>query len=187
MSTNQLSRERLIEAATSLIEQSGGDLGAITSRAIAKRAGMGAALINYHFGGKEALIEACVQRMIRKVIVAFDTGTDAPAGPRRLSEWAIRVFDFLFEHPAVARLSILGDMMAPQAEDNTALSARGFAAALTVVDKQLAFSLVAVMQSAFLRWKADPAFTGMDLGGREARHQYIAALVASLWRGYHAD
>ena len=51
------SKETIMEAAISLIEEKGDCLEEITMREISKRAGVGLGLINYHFENKEKLIE----------------------------------------------------------------------------------------------------------------------------------
>ena len=53
-------KERIINAATELIEKSGGEVKNITARAIAERSGVALGLINYHFESKENLIAICV-------------------------------------------------------------------------------------------------------------------------------
>ena len=48
-------KEAIITAATELIEQSGGDINAITARSIDEKSGVALGFINYHFESKEIL------------------------------------------------------------------------------------------------------------------------------------
>ncbi|MEE9383090.1 MAG: TetR family transcriptional regulator [Nannocystaceae bacterium] len=54
----EATRARLVNAAKHLIAEQG--WAAATSRAIAAQAGVNAALINYHFGGKAKLLSASI-------------------------------------------------------------------------------------------------------------------------------
>jgi AcrR family transcriptional regulator len=56
------SRARILEAAGQLFADRGYD--GVSVRALAKRAGVNAAAINYHFGGKEGLYHAVIRKLI---------------------------------------------------------------------------------------------------------------------------
>jgi len=56
------SRARIVEAAGELFAERGFD--GVPVRELAKRAGVNAAAINYHFGGKEALYHAVLRKLI---------------------------------------------------------------------------------------------------------------------------
>jgi AcrR family transcriptional regulator len=75
-------RERIIESAAALIEESGGDVTRIPARSVAARAGVALGLINYYFGSKEKLVAECVARIIRRVILGFDTSKSYPDDAR---------------------------------------------------------------------------------------------------------
>jgi AcrR family transcriptional regulator len=105
-------KENIIEVTTELIRQSGGDINDITIRMIAEKANVGTGLINYHFQSKENLITLCVQRIIENVVMEFSPLDRHYQNDReRLTDWAIQVFDFLFENKAISRISILGDLL----------------------------------------------------------------------------
>jgi len=78
-------------------------LGAASVRAIAGRAGVTAAMINYYFGGKRALYDAVVAeaegRLLERLAPAFEAGR--PGLPSRL---AGAYFDFLAEDHDLQRL-----------------------------------------------------------------------------------
>ncbi len=113
-------KERIIEVTTKLIERCDGNAKSITARMIAEKAGIGLGLINYHFGSKENLITECVQRIIGKVVTEFRMTECFETDKERLTACAIRVFDFLFEHSAISRISILDDLQNFTATCNSA-------------------------------------------------------------------
>jgi len=95
-------RDRILAAAKTEFASNG--LKGSSVRAIGKRAGVTAAMINYYFGGKRALYEVLVEqalsRLVERLSEAFVTNesTDLPA---RL---AGVYFDFLFEEHEFQRL-----------------------------------------------------------------------------------
>jgi TetR/AcrR family fatty acid metabolism transcriptional regulator len=58
---NEMTRDKIIAAARELFEEKGFD--STTVREIAAGAGVNVALINYHFGSKDALLEALIEEM----------------------------------------------------------------------------------------------------------------------------
>lgn len=179
-------KERIIEVTTALIEQHNGNTKNITARIIAEKSNVGLGLINYHFGSKDNLITACVQRIIGKVIAGFDIRTEYASDKERLTASATYVFDFLFEHKAISRISILGDLQDYTVDCNSVLSQRGFMLALQneIADKDksiLSFVLTAAMQVAFLGSEAVKALMGYDFTKQEDRAAYIEKLVSLLF------
>ncbi|MDO4356395.1 MAG: TetR/AcrR family transcriptional regulator [Clostridia bacterium] len=181
-------KERIIAATTELIEQSEGDVECITARAIAERANVCLGLINYHFGCKENLITVCVQRIICHVVAGMEMAQDCGSDRQRLTIWATHVFDFLFEHSAISRLSILGDLRNYTEDCNSVRTQRGFVRSMTEdVDEAdrpfAAFVLTAAMQAAFLGRDAAQAVLGYDFARPEDRRAYIERLVNGLFDG----
>ena len=182
-------KERIMAAATALIENGSGDIAAITTRAIAKEAGVGASLVNYHFQSKDHLITLCVQRMIAQVVAGFKTDSPPSQTDRqRLTDWAARVFDFLFENASLSRISILGDLAAYTPDCNAVHTQLGFTLAMTgrtpPGDRDmLAFVLTAAMQVAFLAGDVGAERVGADFSTREGRRAWIARLTALLYGG----
>jgi AcrR family transcriptional regulator len=183
-------KERIIEAATSLIAESEGDVSEISTRAIAEKAGVGVGLINYHFQAKDSLIEICVERMIGDVIAAFASDTKKLSQVESLKHSAKMVMDFLIENPAVARISILADCKTPKTEDNTmksVMSANAKIGNLGLSDKEkfiLSFALTAAMQALFLRKDQSGDVFGYDINIKEQRDTVLDLLIDSLFGGY---
>ncbi len=179
-------KENIIETTTKLIEQYDGDTKSITARMIAKEAGIGLGLINYHFGSKENLITICVQRIISKTIAGFDMNGEYKTDKERLTACATYVFDFLFDHSAISRISILGDFQNYSSTCNTVRSQQGFMLSLTkdIKDEDkpmIAFILTSAMQVAFLGSETLSKVLGYDFTKSEDRSAYIEKLVSVLF------
>lgn len=176
-------KETIIQTTIALIEEKGEDLDKITVREISKRAGVGLGLVNYHFRNKDKLIELCVERIINKIVEQFQSMQEKTEGftPfEKLDYLGNMTFDFLFEHYAISRISVLSDMQNPKADDNTR---RTYAAYLPLVAacrpdwdeqtiKRKTFCLITVMQQAFLRDKMTSMMLDIDLGQKENRRAW---------------
>ena len=187
-------KEAIITAATELIEQSGGDINAITARSIAEKSGVALGLLNYHFESKENLVSICVQRIINKVLMGFspdkkDYGAeDGLTDKERLISFAQQTFDFLYDNYAIVKISILSDFKDYQPRSNSSLTQLGFHLAIrsniTESKKQLiAFSLASIMQTAFLSGNNSKAITGYNLGEKSERDLFISDTVTMLMEG----
>lgn len=186
MKKNENVKERIIEVTTGLIEQYNGDTKRITARMIAEQAGIGLGLINYHFGSKDKLITECVQRIIGKVVAGFQMEKQFETDKERLKAWATYVFNFLFEHSAISRISILGDFENYSANCNSVLTQRGFMHSLkenfSDGDKSiLIFILTSAMQVAFLGTETVKEVLGYDFTKLEDRVAYIEKVVDVLF------
>ena len=114
-------KEAIIQATIKLIEEKGEHLEEVTVREICKRAGVGLGLVNYHFGNKDKLIEQCIERMINGTVEHFQNireKTDGFTPFEKLEYLGNMTLDFLFEHYAVSKISILTDMQSPKEGDN---------------------------------------------------------------------
>ena len=196
MGNKEQVKEAIICATTELIQESGGDVDAITARAIADRSRVALGLINYHFGTKENLIAVCVQRIISKVLMNFApdkvdySAKDGLTDKERLIFFARQTYDFLFENYAMIRISILSDFRDYQPRSNSAYTQLGFRYALRgdipESRKQLvAFSLTSILQTAFLCGENAKAITGYDLTNKAERDQFVSDTVSMLMEGIY--
>lgn len=181
-------KESIIQAAISLIREKGDRLDDITVREICKKAGVGLGLVNYHFGNKDRLIEQCVEQMISSMIVRFQDlqkGTQDMLPFERLDYLGIMTLNFLFEHEAISRISILTDMQTPKEDDNTF---RTYAAYLPLVSacrpdwdedtvKRKTFCLITAMQQTFLRHETVSRMLGISLNTQEARRAFHTQIL----------
>lgn len=191
MSDNEKTKQHIIEITTELLKEYNGDTRQITSRLIARKAGIGLGSINYFFGSKENLITECIQKSINEMLIGFApditdcTKDDGLSDKARLLSWACQTFDFLFSNQAVAAISIAGDMQNYTVDCNSVYTQRGFAFALRkVLDKQagrlLAFILVSAIQTAFLARDHAKEIIGYDLYSKKERDLFIADTIAML-------
>ncbi|MCI8373107.1 MAG: TetR/AcrR family transcriptional regulator [Lachnospiraceae bacterium] len=188
MDKNANVKNHIIEVTTELIEQYNGNIREITARMITAKADVGLGLINYHFGSKEKLITECVQRIIGNVISDFQMTKQYETDQERLTACAAYVFHFLFEHSAISRVSILGDLQNYTKNCNSVLTQRGFSLSLKqdLADEDksmLVFILTAAMQTAFLGSKTVKQLLGYDFTKSEDRAAYIGKLVHILFAG----
>lgn len=188
MSKNENVKEHIIEVTTELIEKYNGETKKITARMIAEKAEVGLGLINYHFGSKDNLITECVQRIIGEVVSGFHMEQEFLSDKERLIAWATYVFDFLFEHSAISRISILGDFQNYSQDSNSIYTQYGFAKSLNsdISEKDktmLMFILTAAMQVAFLGSATVNQILGYDFTKKKDRAKYIEKLVDILFEG----
>ncbi len=177
------SKEAIMQATIGLIEENGEHLEEITVREICKRAGVGLGLVNYHFGNKDKLIEQCVERIINGIVEQFQNireKTERLTPFEKLEYLGNMTLDFLFEHYAVSRISVLTDMQTPKCNDN---ASRTYAAYLPLVAacrpdwdestvKRKTFCLITVMQQMFLRYETISQMLSVDLRKRENRRAF---------------
>lgn len=177
-------KEAIIQETIKLIEEKGEHLDEITVREICKRAGVGLGLVNYHFGNKDKLIE----RMINGTVERFQNIREKTEGftPfEKLEYLGNMTLDFLFEHCAVSKISVLTDMQSPKEGDNTY---RTYAAYLPLVAacrpdfdeaaiNRKTLYLITIMQQMFLRYETISKTLGIDLSKRENRKIFHAQVL----------
>ena len=106
----------------------------------------------------------------------------------RLTACAIYVFDFLFEHSAISRISILSDLQNYTKNCNSVLTQRGFSLSLKndLANKDTSmfvFILTAAMQTAFLGSETVNQLLHYDFTKAEDRTAYISKLIDILFKG----
>lgn len=181
-------KEAMIQATITLIEEKGEHLDEITVREICKKANVGLGLVNYHFGSKDKLIELCVERMVNRIVEQFQNiskKTENLIPFEKLNYLGNMTLNFLFEHYAVSKISILTDMQTPKVNDNTH---RTYTAYLPLISacrpdwdeetvKRKAFCLITIMQQAFLRHETITQMLGIDLKKEEVRRTFHTQIL----------
>ena len=182
------SKETIIQATIELINEKGDRLNEITVREICKKSGVGLGLVNYHFGNKEKLIEVCTERIINGIVEQFQNmqeKTQELTPFEKLEYLGNITLNYLFEHEAVSRVSILTDMQTPKEKDNTN---RTYAAYLPLISacrpdwsketvQRKTFCLITIMQQIFLRHKAVSSILGVDLNSEKDRKELHAHIL----------
>lgn len=181
-------KETIIQVTIALIEEKGEDLETITVREICKRAKVGLGLVNYHFGNKDKLIELCIERIINGIVERFQSIREKTEGftPfEKLEYLGNMTLDFLFEHYAISKISVLTDMKNPKPDDNTH---RTYAAYLPLVAacrpdwdehtvKRKTFYLISVMQQTFLRYETTSMILDIDLSQKANRRVWHTQIL----------
>ncbi len=184
-------KESIIQATMDLIEEKGENIATITMREICKKAEVGLGLINYYFENKEKLIDLCVERIINGIVDKFvmiceQTKDCTPY--ERLDRLGNMTLTFLFEHYAVAKISVMTDMRNPKEDDNTH---RTYLAFLPLVAacrpdwdsdkiKRVTFCLIISMQQAFLRHEIILQTCGINLKNAEERKRYHSQILKDI-------
>ncbi|MFR1973349.1 MAG: TetR/AcrR family transcriptional regulator [Oscillospiraceae bacterium] len=191
-------KEAIIQATIKLIEENGEHLEEITVRDICKNAGVGLGLVNYHFGSKDKLIEACVERIINGIVERFQNIREEIEGLssfEKLEYLGNMTLDFLFEHAAVSRISVLTDMQSPKECDNTY---RTYAAYLSLVSacrpdwdtatvRRKTFCLITIMQQTFLRHETISKMLNIDLSQKIIVAPFTRRYFTTFWRCNHEN
>lgn len=176
-------KESIIQAAIQLIEEKGEHLEDVTVREICKKAGVGLGLVNYHFGNKDQLIEQCIERMINETVEHFQNireKTDGFTPFEKLEYLGNMTLDFLFEHHAISRISVLTDMQNPKENDNTTRTYTAYLPLVAACRPDLneeevgrkTLYLITVMQQIFLRYEIISQILRIDLRQKENRQHF---------------
>lgn len=182
------SKEMIMQAAIDLINEKGGQTDGITVREICKKANVGLGLVNYHFGNKDNLIELCVERIVNRIVDEFGSireKTEKLTAFDKLEYLGNMTFTFLFEHYAVAKISILSDMRMPKEDDNTH---RTYLAYLPLMSacrpdwdretlERKTFYLITVMQQSFLRHEVIRRLYGINLTVQKEREEFHSTIL----------
>jgi TetR/AcrR family transcriptional regulator len=97
-------RSALLEAARACIVELG--YAAASTKDIAQRAGVNPAMINYYFGGKAALAEACFRETIEPLRQRLDAFSQAPDGGGSLMGFLRAYMATLAANPWIARIVV---------------------------------------------------------------------------------
>lgn len=184
-------KEAIVQATISIIEEKGERLNTITVREICKRAEVGLGLVNYYFENKDNLIAFCVEKIINGIVEKFAAireQTKSLTPFEKLDFLGNMTLDFLFDHYAVSKISILTDMQAPKEDDNTH---RTYSAYLPLVSacrpdweeskvKRMTYCLITAMQQAFLRSEVLLVSQGVNLRNKTERKRFHRQLLQDI-------
>jgi AcrR family transcriptional regulator len=185
-------KEKIVDATIELIGKSA-SIESVTIRDIAAKAGVGVGLINYHFQTKENLINQCVQKIIGNVISRFDVMyqglTMEPLDKLRFLTKA--TCTFLAQNQGISRISILSDLFAGNASDNTAQTIEAYLPVIKEIwgdkktEEEIFLSthiLIGALQSAFLRRNVFMQSTKIDFFDKEQRERIIDMIIDTIFK-----
>ncbi|MBN1892017.1 MAG: TetR/AcrR family transcriptional regulator [Clostridiales bacterium] len=155
----------------------------VTVREVARRAGVGTGLINYHFASKDAMMMEAFGKALSGVALRQSTATtglqDDPRSQLRqmLSEWMEMGAEHFYLIRLAARFELTeGDMITP-------LFILPLILQITKkeepIAKMIAFSMISNIQAAALRREQFRKYMGLDILDRRDRERYIDWLLES--------
>lgn len=184
--TDLETREKIMKCTLELVK-SEKDYSKITIRRIVSAAGVSLSAVNYHFGSKERLINEVIEKPIFEFLSSgVNPYEKYAADPVKMLKEAVKLpARYLAENPNISRVSILSDMTAPIDSDltgqtiNYLMPAAG--AALPGMDEKAIglelWSLISLIQTAFLRSRAFSRMTGVDFFSDEDRDAFLEKYV----------
>lgn len=183
-------RERIVAAARAEFAERG--YGAASVRSLAERAGTTAAMINYYFGGKQALYDTVVAEAQARLLARLSTAVASDAGEGLPVRLALAYFDFLVEERELQRLLLRqmldrGDDLRARAEEVVgplrSLLEQHFGD--REVARELAVSVFAAISGYFIYEPVLGAFMGRDPLSPESlalRREHIRELTSLIER-----
>lgn len=177
-------KEKIIDVTIGLIKEKNGVIDKITIRDIAKRANVGVGLINYHFQSKKNLLDICVRQIIGEVIAQSKPDMANLSAMDRLKCSVKIPIDFLMNNPEISKISILGDFMQGNNNDNTfqTLSKYYYHACNLGETDDTFFKTVFLihgLQGIFLRWELYK--DKFDFSDKTQRNKLIDSLVEKIF------
>lgn len=184
-------KNAIIQATIDLIEEKGENIDTITVREICNKAEVGLGLINYYFGNKDKLIDFCVEKIINGIVEKLNLmceQTKDCTPYEILDRLGNMTLTFLFEHYAVAKISIMTDMRAPKENDNTHRTYLAFLPLVIACHpdwdnekvKRKTYCLITAMQQTFLRHEIIRLTQGVDLRNTEERKAYYSQMLKDI-------
>ena len=178
-------RERIVRAALAVLDETD-DVGRVTVRRIAERAGVAVGANNYHFGSKDDLLNEAVtgemERLAERWTGGFGRYERDPVGSLRAMLRGLAAV--VARYPKYARISVSHELLhGNMGTARMLLPAlrEAFGSARTELElRVIALQLVAPMQVAFLRESVFREFAGVEMRDDRARDGLLDALVNNL-------
>ena len=177
-------RSHIIETAIDIIRETQ-DVGKITVRQIAQRAGIGVGLINYYYDSKDQLLSVAIGEIMSRLAsdIAFDNGANETDSVAKLKNMIKRLYTFSAEYESLIRFSLLqciqnGDMGAELSivpvlreifKDTDEMQLR-----------IIALQIILPIQAVSLSPAAFRMYSGIDLYNEIERNKFVDSLVDNL-------
>ena len=192
-SRKQQIKEKILVSAIEHIEEKG--IQALTIRAVAAKAGVNSAAVNYYFGTKEALVEEALARTLEefKRIPAETLQAENTDSQTRLREFFVALFEGLVRWPRIARAHLQSPLFQAdygtpfidtfnsfligllQQLEEMPLGSREENLRVRIIQTISAVLIPGLMPGLF-RY-----FSGLDFADPEARRSYVDDLVSRLF------
>jgi len=183
-------RERIIDVTIGLIKKYG-DTSMITVRGIAAEAGVGVAMINYHFQTKGHLINLCILKIISHTIEQFESFKQSSEMKAidKIKVLGKGVAAFMVTNPGLSRISMTNDIVSGNSNDNCAQVTKMLFPILKEIygDKKddtelliILHMLISSIQVGFLRKDVIKETTGIDFTDTEQRDKFIEFCIKQI-------
>lgn len=191
MTENEMSiKEKIILAASELIKEKE-NIERITVREIAQRAGVGLAMINYHFQTKDNLIYICMIRMVGHTLENFKShGPDSEMKViDKMREIGKGIAAFMVMNPGFAKVAIMNDLVSPNIDDNSARIAKMFFPLVKEIsgnkrtDQELLIllhMLISSIEVGYLRRDVIKKIMGIDFSDAAQRDKFVEFCIHSI-------
>jgi AcrR family transcriptional regulator len=174
-------REKIISATIELLEEHN-DADRITMRMIAEKAGVGLGLINYHFKTREALINDAIGDMMFHAVkphLAIPSVTDGD--PREAIRAIFMATSDIGMRYSLGRFAVQYAMLQGNMEVPAMivpLVRQFYGKSKDDLEIRLiAFSMVTVMQVAYIRSDAFRLYAGLDIQSEKMRNELIDRII----------
>ncbi len=160
-------------------------------REIAEKAGVGLAMINYHFQTKDNLIYVCMLKMVGHTLENFEIyrpNSDMKAIDK-MREIAKGIAAFMVSNPGFGRVAIMNDLVSPNINDNSNQIAKMFLPIIKDIyrdektDQELLimlYMLISSIEVGFLRKDVMKETIGLDLSNAEQRDKFVEYCIHSI-------
>lgn len=176
-------REKIIDVTIGLIKKYG-DTSMITIRGIASEAGVGVAMINYHFQTKDNLINLCLLKTISQTLEHFESINQSSEMKAidKIRELGKGIATFMIINPGVSRISITNDIVSANLNDNSVQVTKMLFPIIKEIygDKKndqelliLLHMLISSIEVGFLRKDVIKETIGLDFTNTEQRDKFI--------------
>ena len=174
-------KEKIISATIELLEEQN-DTDRITMRLIADRAGVGLGLINYHFKTREALInDAIGQMMFHAVKPHLSIPSSVDSDPKEAIRSIFKATSDIGARYALGRFAVQYALL----QGNMEVPAMIVPLVRQFYGKRkddleirlIAFSMVTVMQAAYIRGDAFRLYAGLDIQNEQMRNELIDRII----------
>lgn len=184
-------KEKIIAETIRMIAAGGNKPEDINFREICANLNIALGLINYHFGSKKNLVNACAQKMIDGIVSNFEKirdSCDFLPPYEKLRKLSIMTLDYLFENQNLSKLSINVDCTSPTLTDNTSHTIRAYLPLMKLCkpnfsDREIqifTYNLVFSMQNLFTRAEIINSDLGINLFDKAQRDAFHNEMLSAI-------